>query len=119
MPLRSEQLKILEEKLLEGKKDIEGQLPGLDVFDFGSDTDHFEEEADETEEFSNRLGTKLTLERRLEKIEKALTKIKTPARPADGKEYGRCEKCRSEISFSLLEADPESELCQQCKISGR
>lgn len=115
-----EQLKTLETKLLAERTDMEEQLKKLSKsLDFGSDVDHFEEEADETEEFSNRLDTKLTLEKRLKQIEKALNKIKTPARPAGGKKYGRCEKCKSEISLPLLETDPESELCRQCKMNRR
>jgi len=102
-------LKSLKEKLLKEKLDIENQLKELDKnLDFGSDVDHFEEEVDETEEYSNRLGTKLILKKQLEKIEKALNKIKT-------KKYGYCEKCLNPISEKLLETDPETELCQQCK----
>jgi len=109
MTLTEKQLKNLKEKLLTEKNDLEEQLKELnESLDFGSDIDHFEEEADETEEFSNRLGTKLILEKRLEKIEKALNKIKT-------KKYGYCEKCSEPISETLLETDPETELCQNCK----
>lgn len=107
--LTSEQIKQLKDSLLREKIELEKQLRNLEKeSDFGDDTDHFEEEADETEELANRLGVKNALDNRLKKIENALEKI------ADGK-YGFCEKCGEEIDLKLLEADPESKLCRECK----
>ncbi len=109
MNLNPEKIKIIELKLLEEKKEIEAQLQNLDQnVDFGSDIDHGEEEADETEEIVNRQGIKKALENRLENINFALDKLKRG-------EYGKCEKCGAEIDFELLEAAPESKLCRECK----
>src|SRR3989440_12935934 len=44
----------------------------------------------------------------LEKIERALTKIKENA-------FGSCEECGEEISVKRLEARPETTLCIKCK----
>src|SRR6187200_657807 len=44
----------------------------------------------------------------LEKIERALTKIKEEA-------FGDCEECGEEISMKRLEARPETALCIKCK----
>lgn len=102
-------MKQLETKLLEDKSGLEKQIRNLGQgLDFGADIDHFDEEADEAEELANRLGIKIALESRLERIEAALQKMKT------GK-YGICEKCGEEIDLKLLEADPESKLCRDCK----
>ena len=109
MTLSKEELNALREKLESAKQEIETQIEHLEKgLDFGEDTDHFEEEADETEELANRLGVKNALGNRLKKIENALEKM------ADGK-YGFCEKCGEEIDLKLLEADPESKLCRECK----
>lgn len=109
MPLAKEQLKTLKEKLLAVKNDLEDQLKKMNKgLDFGSDTDHFEEEADETEEYANRLAAQTALKEELSKIDKALKKIKEGT-------YGECEQCQTEIGFKLLEIAPESELCRRCK----
>lgn len=110
MPTK-EQVKKLENKLSAEKADLEKQLAELEKgLDFGDDVDSFEEETDETEEFSNRLDTKRVLKERLININKALSRIKAGV-------YGVCEKCGREIGLAVLEAAPESSLCQNCKIS--
>ena len=76
--------------------------------EFGSDVDSFEEETDETVEFSNRLAVQQTLKEEIEEVEEALNKIKE-------NKYGICEKCGKEISLDLLKIDPESKLCKDCK----
>ena len=91
-----------EEKLEITIKDLEKPV------DFGSDVDHFDEEADEAEELSNRLGPKTTLQERLLQIKEALQRIR------DGK-YGACQKCGGEIEREVLEESPESALCKNCK----
>ncbi len=76
--------------------------------DFGSDVDHFEEEADEAEELSNRLPDIAMSKERLEDVKSALQKIENGT-------YGVCEKCGKEIEREVLEASPESALCKSCK----
>lgn len=113
MSLTKEQLKTLEKKLLAAKKDLENQLKKIDQgLDFGNDTDHFEEEADETEEFANRLAAQTALKEELDKINKGLIKMKEGI-------YGKCGRCGTKIGFKLLEIAPESELCRRCKWLSR
>ncbi len=80
--------------------------------DFGNDIDGFDEEADEFEEIGNTLSVKEALQERRNRIEKALQKIKE-------RKYGVCESCGKQIEEKLLLIDPESELCKECKISGK
>ena len=77
--------------------------------DFGSDVDHFDEEADEAEEFSNNIDVTQTLKGRLQDIEVALDKMTKGT-------YGICEKCGGDISLEVLKVDPESRLCRDCKL---
>jgi DnaK suppressor protein len=103
-----EEIKKLNKQLLEEKAKIEAEMKKLKVFDMGDDTDHGEEEADETEEFLTNENISLVLKKRLENIDKALEKI-------DNGVYGYCEKCKKEILMGLLKIDPESRLCADCK----
>lgn len=108
-PLEEKDRKKLKEQLHSEEKKIEGQLSRYkEGLDFGSDTDHGEEEADETEEFGTWLGLKRVLEHQLERIRHALSKIGVG-------NYGRCEQCGKEIELKLLEINPESTLCINCK----
>ena len=77
--------------------------------DFGDDIDHGEEEADEVEEMSNRLGEENDLQKRLNEIDVALGKIEKG-------NYGICEICGKEIEDEVLDASPESRLCKECKL---
>ncbi len=107
--LNDEQLKSLEEKLKAEKARLEEQIKNLNEnVDFGSDIDHLEEEADETEEMANVLGTKTILQKQLQNVDAALQKMA-------GGNFGICEKCGKEIDSRVLEADPESKLCRDCK----
>lgn len=99
------------QKLEEERRQIELEIKNLEkVPEFGSDvTDFNEEEADEAEEFSTNLGIKEPLKARLKDIQDALKKITSHI-------YGRCEKCGEEIASELLRVNPESRLCQKCKL---
>ena len=77
--------------------------------DFGSDIDHFEEESDEAEEVGNQLAVAQDLKTRLDDIEVAIEKIKVG-------NYGKCEECGATIEEEILEIDPESRLCKNCKL---
>lgn len=76
--------------------------------DFGSDIDHFDEETDEAEELGNKLAVMQDLKDRLGEIDIALEKVRV------GK-YGACENCGKEISGEILNIDPESRFCKNCK----
>lgn len=107
--MTKEEFKKIEEELLAEKLKIEKELEKLKGgLDFGDDTDHYEEETDEVEEMGNYLGVKKTQDARLKQISRALMKIK------DGT-YGVCEKCGKSIEKRILEIDPESLLCKECK----
>ena len=111
MPLNKEKVNTLETKLISEKAKIEAELEGLkERLDFGSDTDHFDTETDETEEKATYLGLKKVIDGRLRAIEKALDKIQKGG-------YGACEKCDNQIEFEVLENEPESMLCKNCKMS--
>lgn len=96
-------------KLEEEKKSIVSKLKRLTkIPEFGSDVDSFDEETDESEEYGNQLAVAQDFKNRMTDIESALIKIEK------GK-YGICEKCKKEISLELLEVNPESRLCKECK----
>lgn len=76
--------------------------------DFGDDTDRFDEEADEAEEFSNRLAVAHALKMELEEVERALARI-------DEGTYGICTSCGAIIEDEVLAVSPESNLCEKCK----
>jgi RNA polymerase-binding transcription factor DksA len=67
-----------------------------------------EKAADEVEEYSTLLPIEHSLETKLKNINIALEKIKKGT-------YGRCEKCKKEISEERLRAFPEARTCNDCK----
>lgn len=77
--------------------------------DLGDDADRPEEEADEVEELSNQLAVAQDLKKRLDEIDVALAKI------YNGK-YGACEQCGKPIETAVLDVDPESRFCKNCKF---
>lgn len=110
----------LKEKLEKEKALIEKQLSGfakkdpklVDDWDTRYPQFHgnqLEDEADEVEEYSNRLPVEHSLEVKLRDINIALKKIEK-----DGK-YGICEKCKNPIDIERLRAYPEARLCTKCK----
>ncbi|MEK7465573.1 MAG: TraR/DksA C4-type zinc finger protein [Patescibacteria group bacterium] len=110
MSFSTEQITRFSEKLLNGRKEIKKRLEELQkTRDYGDDTDSYQEEGDETTEFSNQVELVESLKTRTERIDTALQKIK------DGT-YGICETCKQPIPLAVLEVDPESELCQDCKL---
>lgn len=110
MALSKNELDNFERALEEAKKNILYQLGELEKqADFGNETDSGEEEADESEEFSNQLDLQKNLKARLADIETALGKIKKGT-------YGACEKCGKQIEGEILKIDPESRHCKTCKL---
>lgn len=102
-------LKKLQSLLTKDKKELEKKVAKLKRVDFGDDIDSGEEEADEVEEMVTNKALLILFEKRLKGVSEALAKI-------DKGTYGICEECGKEISVKLLKVDPESKLCQNCKI---
>lgn len=100
------------EKLEQIKGELEKEIKPLEeeVPEFGSDIDHFEEESNEAEEFSNNLSVAKVIRERLANVETALEKIEKGT-------YGTCEKCKKPIKALLLDIDPESRYCKECKLA--
>ena len=109
--LNEKDLQSLKEQLEKEGGELEAQLSAAKKpAEFGSDVDSFDEEADEAEEFSNKLGVQESLKERLQDIEAALDKISK-------REYGKCEKCGKDIPLEVLRVSPESKLCKDCKVN--
>lgn len=108
-----DEIHYFEEKLIAEKAKIENELEDFkSELDFGSDTDHLEEETDETEEIANYLGVENVLRKRLQAIEKSLEKIQNNS-------YGKCDKCLNQIEVEILKIEPDTELCKACKLKLR
>jgi DnaK suppressor protein len=75
----------------------------------GNDTEDPDEETDKSEEMGNQLAMAQDLKYRLDEIDVALSKI-------ENGNYGVCEKCHKEIEKGILDVDPESRLCKNCKL---
>jgi RNA polymerase-binding transcription factor DksA len=70
-------------------------------------TKKLEESADEVEEYASLRSVEHSLELRLKRTNEALEKIKKGT-------YGKCEKCKSQISEERLDLVPEAKLCKDC-----
>ncbi len=107
--LTKEKIEELKGKLEATEKELSKQIKSLEKApDYGSDTDHFEEAAEEVEEFSKDMGVEQTFKERLNDVSRALGKIAAGT-------YGVCENCHKEIELKILEIDPESRYCKACK----
>ena len=73
------------------------------------DVDDFDGETDEVDALSNQLAVVQDLKNRRADVELALKKIDTGT-------YGICENCKNEIKAKVLEIDPESRFCKECKL---
>jgi DnaK suppressor protein len=116
--------KEIEEKLKEEKKSVETELKKFAKkdkklkgdwdtkfpdFDGNTSGSHkLELEADEVQEYVTLLPIEHSLEKRLQRINKALEKIKKGR-------FGKCEKCKKPIAERRLKAHPSAELCTKCK----
>jgi RNA polymerase-binding transcription factor DksA len=113
MPLTPEHLAQFKKILENSKKEIEARLQEFKaVPEMGTDVDHFDEEADEAEEFSTNAGIEKVYKERLENIKLALDKMHRPKKDC---QYGICENCHKEITLELLNIDPETRFCKNCK----
>ena len=107
--MTKEKISAYEKKLRDQKEKLMTEIKKYsEAEDFGSDIDHLEEEADESESYANRMSIASALKSRVNEIDMALNKIGMGT-------YGICAKCNQEISEKVLEAAPESELCSDCK----
>ncbi len=68
---------------------------------------NIEEAADEVEEYNSLLSVEHSLELKLKKTEEALERIKNDT-------YGKCQKCKKEISEKRLSLIPEAKNCKDC-----
>lgn len=110
--LTKENISGLKEKLESVKTNLARQIKELETTpEFGDESDHFEEEADEATALSTNLGVAKAMRERLNDIDHALQKI------AAGR-YGACENCGGKIELAILETDPESRFCRNCKKKG-
>jgi DnaK suppressor protein len=119
--MKNQQLiKELEEKLIKEKEEIEASLKSFSRPDstlkgdfntqfpsFGERTSEQDENADEVEEYENKLPIEYRLELRLQDINLALEKIRKNT-------YGICEKCGKEIDLERLKVIPEAKNCLNC-----
>ena len=87
--------------------------------DFGSDTDHLEEEASETEAADNRMAAGAGLKERINEIDMALNKMRM------GK-FGICEKCGNKAAYYWTQQtrgadEPETRFfkCTKCEYTWR
>ena len=66
-----------------------------------------DDEADEVQEYDNKLSLEYSLELKLKDVNNALEKIKNGT-------YGVCEKCGKKITEERLLACPEAKTCLNC-----
>lgn len=107
--LQKDELENYKSKLELERKRIQTELTTEEKpVDFGGDVDHQDEEADEAEEFDNKLAVTQALKDQLNEIDMALNRMKLGT-------YGICTKCGKEIEKEVLDLVPESELCETDK----
>ena len=74
----------------------------------GTDIGDRDEEIDKEEAFGNELAMANDLKKRLDEIDVAMSKVYANT-------YGKCESCGKEVSPEVLDADPASRFCKDCK----
>lgn len=116
MPLDSQLLAELKEKLFQEKTRIKEELGRIarptknsDNYkttfnNIGSDED---ENASEVEEYADNLALETTFEKQLREIDEALEKMEKGT-------YGKCENCQAEIPIERLRAYPAAKTCLNC-----
>lgn len=98
----------LKARLLGDKVRLEKELKAIDSRSLETPGGDEEEEADEVEEMASRAALAEVIRRRLRRVKAALSKMQN-------KTYGICESCGKAIEEKLLEIDPESRYCKDCK----
>ena len=112
MTLSTAEIEKFKKRLLGMKRDLEQQVSDLESkpADFGDDVDALDEEKNEAETFGSQLGVAQALRERLANVSAGIQRI-------EHGDYGKCEKCGGAIENSILEIDPETRFCQQCKLN--
>lgn len=109
--MNDEQLKTYKTALEKTRAILTAEIKQTETpVEFGSDVDHFDEEADEAEEVGNQLAIGQDLKNRLAEVDIALGKIQSGG-------YGICEKCGENIEHEILAIDPESRFCKKDKLA--
>ena len=103
-----EQFNKLKTRLLGDKARLEKELEEADPRHLEVAGKSEEEQADEVEEMVSRVALSEVIRRRLRRVKSALGKMQN-------KTYGVCENCGKVIEEKLLEVDPESRFCKECK----
>lgn len=107
--MTKEKISAYEKKLRAEKERLIGEIKKYsEAEDFGADIDHGDEEADESESYSNRMSIATALKAEVNEIDMALNRIAMDT-------YGVCGKCGGKISDEVLTVAPESEFCSSCK----
>lgn len=96
-----EELKAIARPSTEIKGDWKANYPQFETTEYGSHAS-LNIEADEVEEYEERLAAEQSLETRLLEVNKALERLVKRA-------YGVCTKCKKEISIERLRANPAAE----------
>lgn len=115
MSLNKKELKNLEDKLIEEKSRLEGELSRIADSDSKGDYkakyedmgSHKDENATEVEGYVGNVALEKTLEDQLKAVKNSLVKIK------DGG-YGVCEECGKSIKKERLEINPSARRCMKC-----
>lgn len=111
MPLKKTELKRFKQMLEEKRDQIIQNAQSTLAEDMTLDANDLPDEMDlASSEYLQSFTFRLRGREKvfLEKIEKALTKIRDET-------FGVCEECGEEISIKRLEARPETSLCIKCK----
>ncbi len=82
-----------------------------DVLNF-EDRPSPEAEADEATSANEQVGIKTEIRSRIEDVRLALNRIGNGT-------YGVCQSCGGEIEAEILDIDPESSLCRECKLENK
>ncbi len=98
----------LKARLLGDKARLEKELETINPANMPVAPGDEEEQADEVEEMASRVAMAEVIRRRLRRVKSALGKMRN-------KTYGICEDCGKPIEERLLEVDPESRYCIECK----
>lgn len=116
MPIDSQTLEELKERLLGEKKRIEDEVGHFakttDVEDefttkFDSLGEDMEDNATEVEEYADNLALENSLEKQLKEIDAALADMEQGV-------YGICKNCGQEIAIERLKAYPAARNCIKC-----
>ncbi|PIT92706.1 MAG: hypothetical protein COU08_00900 [Candidatus Harrisonbacteria bacterium CG10_big_fil_rev_8_21_14_0_10_42_17] len=111
--ISKEKIEELKALLTKTKSELKEEIESLEKTpEMGNDVNSGDEETDETSAFGAQLGMEMPIKDRLARVEEALRKME------DGS-YGICEKCSGNIEGEILDIDPESELCKECKLKLR